>query len=210
MVSGGQHGCTVAEPAGRRHPDGTIPPPAQRRLPGLSSIVFPPSLADAQRPSADEAEPPQRSMRNGPSASATQAEEPVRALRKARKSLVEMDRLQQREAASGAALSLEELVKLSREAELGQQAELLSTAGEALPTTPAPSGGTARLSHVERPRSLPPRVPRVCSLRRTRRCSRCRILLPSARRREVVCLEQRAHRGHDRRGAMGCVAHGRG
>jgi hypothetical protein len=81
-----------------------MPPPAQRRSPGLSSIVIPPLLADVQRPSADEAEPSQRSMRSGPSVSATQAEKPVRALRKARKSLVEMDRLQQREAASDAAL----------------------------------------------------------------------------------------------------------
>ena len=76
-----------------------------------------------------------------------------------------MDRLQQREAATGAALALEELAKLSREAELRQQAELLSTAGEAPPTTPAPSGGTARLSHVDR---APGAFRRAC-----RECVRC-------------------------------------
>ena len=110
-----------AEPAGRRHPDGTMPPPAQRRSPGLSSIMLPPSLADVQRPSADEAEPSQRSMRSGPSASATQqpAEDPVPPLRKARKTLVDIDRLQQK-AASGAALSSEELAKLTQHAHVAR------------------------------------------------------------------------------------------
>jgi hypothetical protein len=119
-----------------------MPPPAQRRLPGPSSILLPPSLADVQRPSADEAEPSQR-MRSGPSATPQPAEEPGRAIRKACKTLVEIDRLQQK-AASCAALSLEELAKMSRTAELRQQASLLSTAEEAGACVRRETGGGER------------------------------------------------------------------
>ena len=85
-----------------RQPDGTIPLPAKRRSPWPSSLLLPSSLAHVQRPSDGKAEPSQRSMRSGPSATLQPTEESALALRKARNAMGEIERLQQKAESDGA------------------------------------------------------------------------------------------------------------